>query len=116
MRLNERIHPPRVRLKVRTIAGARHLQRFPRRRPQSQNALLTVDLQRVFAQNFGKFSAPETPHNIHLPKPVLSRDVALGEEQVFQCRSLDGRNAVAVSRYFHRRRKAVRLNTSVKLR
>ncbi len=80
MRRNERIHPAGVRLKVRMIAGTRHLQRFPGRRPHSQDALFAVNLQRIFAQYFGKFSAPETPHDVHLPEPVLRRDVALREE------------------------------------
>ena len=77
---DERIHPTRVRIKIRTIAGTRLLQRFPGCRAHSQDALLTVDPERRSAQNLGKFSGSKAPHHVHLPEPVLRGDIALSEK------------------------------------
>ena len=115
MSLDERIHSTRVSIKIRTIPRTRHLQRFPGRRPQSQDALLAVDLERVLAKNLREFSGSEAPHHIHLPQPVLRRHVALSEKQIFQRGGLDRRHAVAIPRHFHGRRKAFHLKFSVKL-
>ena len=55
--------------------------------PQSQDALLAVNLDVLRTQHRGQFPGSETARHVHLPQPVLRGDVALREEQVGQVRT-----------------------------
>ena len=108
MRADVGIHSARISFEEGAVARARHAERFLRGRPQAQNSLLAIQLERVLAQNLREFAAAEAAHHVHLPQAVLRRDISLGEEKVFQRRRFDGRHAVAVARHGDRRGEARR--------
>src|SRR5580698_2349311 len=99
VRVDIRIHTPRVGLKEIAVARAEHRQGFFGRFAQAQNSLFSVTLQRVWSNKFRKLSAASTPDHIHLPQPVLRRDVSLSEEQILEVRSFNRRYTVAVARH-----------------
>jgi hypothetical protein len=61
-----------------------------------ENPLSLVVRNEVAAEDLRKFSTCISPEHIHLPKAVLSRDVALRQEEIILARRLDVGNSVAI--------------------
>ena len=85
MRDDECVHPARISLEEAAIArAAPWLRDFFAALAQAQNSLLAIELERVLANNFRQLSAASAPDHIHLPQPVLRRDISLREKQIVE--------------------------------
>src|SRR5579872_2813800 len=62
-----RVDPTRIGFKELAIARIRHFERLPRSCAQAQDSLLSVELQSLRAENFGKLSTGRAADYVHLP-------------------------------------------------
>src|SRR5258708_14027396 len=90
-----------------------HPQGFLCRGAKPKNSLLAIDLQRIFPENLGEFSRGEAPHDVHLPQPVLRRDVSLSKKHVLQGDSFDRRYPVPIARNDYGSRKPADLEPAI---
>ena len=67
--------------------------------PQPQPARFAVRFQPGRAEDFGQIAAGVAPQRVHLPQPVLRRDIALDEERVLLAGGPDMRHAQRVERH-----------------
>ena len=70
----------------------------------------------AFAKDFREFPGRKTSHRIHLPEPVLRRDIAFGNKEIFQIGGLDRGHAVPVARHRDRSREAGDFQMPIQLR
>src|SRR5688500_9403344 len=65
--------------------------------PRAQPARLAIHFHRRLSDYLRKLSAGESAKRIHLPQPILSRDISLKKDCVFNRRRLDMRHTVAIA-------------------
>ena len=69
---------------------------------QSENALLTIVLDVLRAQDDRQVAGSKSSRHVHLPQPVLRGDVSLGEEQVAEIGGRDVGHAQRIVSNDHR--------------
>ena len=73
---------------------------------QAQRAHEAIDAQGRLTEDGAEGPAPDPAVHLHLPQPILSVDIALGEEQVMLVLGIDVGYAPFVPEHLHRRRQA----------
>src|SRR5450755_1167066 len=96
MGLDEIIYTASIRIQHHAIGGRKCAPMRLGNSTHAQTARLTIAVESRRANNFGKFSASQTAQRIHLPQPVLSRNVALQEDCVFPRSSADVGHAASI--------------------
>src|ERR1700682_2465971 len=115
MRLDVRVHAPRISLEMRVILGRSDLYRLPGSGPQPQDPLLAVMLQVIAAEHFRQLSRREPPHSIHLEQSILRRHVTLSEKEIIEVGGIDCGRTVGVANDRYARRESHHPEPSVQL-
>ena len=106
MRLNVRVHTPRVSFETRAILGRQSFYRFSSNDFESEDSLLPIVLQIIASEHFRQLSRREPSHSIHLEQPVLRRYVTLSEKEIIEVSGIDGGHPVPIANNPHWRCKA----------
>ena len=129
------IHAPGIGVKESAVAGGKLLRHALRHGPETKRALLLVIVHPALARarragasrnrlrrraaggkNFSHLAAYGAPRQVHLPEPVLRRNITLGKEEVLKTGGGDMRDALRVPQDGDRRLQARERDRAIELR
>ena len=83
---------------------------------ETKSPALHVEPQDGLTEDFGELALRKTPAHVHLPQPVLSRHITLGEEQILEGLGAEVWRAVGVAQDLDGASKPGQAQRSVELR
>lgn len=95
------VHATRIDFEIVLVGVAEVLDGVLGKVTESKDALLTVVGESRGAKDFAEFTRSITAAEVHLPKAVLSGDIALGKEEVVEVVSTDVRNSLLIADDLH---------------
>src|SRR5580658_2999355 len=95
--IDEEIHTTRILLVAMAVSLRQAAVHTLSHIAKLENALGYVVIEERRTENFREFASGIAAQHIHLPKTVLSRNVALREEQIILAGCFDVRNAMTVA-------------------
>ena len=110
---HEQIHAEGVLFEAMSIRIRKAAIHPLRNIAELKNTLAFIVLDEGRTENLCKFSGRVPPQHVHLPEPVLGRDVALRQQQVVLAGSFDMRHSMSIPPDGNRRAKTGQLQIAV---
>src|SRR3989442_8591182 len=116
MARDERVHSACVSAQESPRLGVKLAHRPLGELAETESPALYVEPQDGLTEDFGELTLHKTPAHVHLPQPVLSRHITLGEEQILEGLGADVWRAVGVAQDLDGASKPGQAQRSVELR